>query len=428
LSGFLSGILPTTDLANSRPREAAGRTPLARYHRVMSWGEHIVTREELYEQVWATPMRQLAKEYQMSDSGLAKICRKLNIPRPGRGYWMKKQAGRKVKQKPLPPAIPGTPTQHRFSRWHDPSMGLALGDEAVALLKRENDPSMAIEVPEVMDHPHPLVRRSAGLLKRHSRTQAVLRKERACLDITASRAALERALRIADTLLKALEARGFKAEVTEPVPYAPGRYGGPSSGRPSRTGVHILGEFVEFEIVEGVNIIKKEQEPVRYNSGYTYTPRAEYEHESNGKLALKLHHSLVGLSRQTWADGKRQRVESCLGPFIAAVIQGAERERLYKVDQERVRREREEAQRRREEEARRREIERAKVADLNHRVEDWQRADQILRFLDEFETAARSRMADLSQGSETRLWIEWARNYASRLHRRSLDPDDEAGS
>jgi hypothetical protein len=45
-----------------------------------------LNREELYEQVWSTPMTKLAKQYQISDVGLAKICKKLKIPVPGRGY------------------------------------------------------------------------------------------------------------------------------------------------------------------------------------------------------------------------------------------------------------------------------------------------------------------------------------------------------
>jgi hypothetical protein len=426
--GFLSGILRATDLADfPLTRKAIGRPPSGRYHRAMSWESHIFKREELYDQVWSTPMRQLAKEFQLSDSGLAKICRKLNIPRPGRGYWMKKQAGRKVNPTPLPPAKPGAPTQHRVSRWHDPAADLGFGEEAVALLERENDPSMAIAVPEVLDHPHKWVRKSAGWLKRNSRTQAELRKERACLDITASRAALDRALRIADTLLKALEARGFEVEVTEPVPYAPGRYGGPPSGRPSRTGVHILGEFVEFAIEEGVNIIEAEQKPVRYNSGYSYTPRPEYVHEPNGKLALKLHRQLRGITRQTWADGKRQRVESCLGSFITTIIQGSERERLYQLDQERIQREHEEEQRRQEEAARLRAIEQARIADLNQRVGDWDRAGRIYDFLEECEAAARARGVNVSPQSDLGKWIVWARGFASQLREAALEvgPTDQ---
>lgn len=61
-------------------------------------------RDKLYEEAWTTPMQRLAHQYGLSDVGLAKVCRKLRIPVPGRGYWAKKQAGRSVgKRPPLPP-------------------------------------------------------------------------------------------------------------------------------------------------------------------------------------------------------------------------------------------------------------------------------------------------------------------------------------
>ena len=41
-----------------------------------------ITRKHLYDQVWAEPMSRLAARYGLSDRGLAKICRKHNIPRP----------------------------------------------------------------------------------------------------------------------------------------------------------------------------------------------------------------------------------------------------------------------------------------------------------------------------------------------------------
>ena len=61
-----------------------------------------LTREELYELVWANPMQHVAPQLGISDVGLAKICRKANIPLPGRGYWAKKRVGQAVEQQPLP--------------------------------------------------------------------------------------------------------------------------------------------------------------------------------------------------------------------------------------------------------------------------------------------------------------------------------------
>lgn len=62
----------------------------------------IIDRLELYGRVWAQPLNQLAKEYGISDVALAKTCRKGNFPLPGRGYWAKIAAGRRIKPTPLP--------------------------------------------------------------------------------------------------------------------------------------------------------------------------------------------------------------------------------------------------------------------------------------------------------------------------------------
>ncbi len=39
-----------------------------------------IRRAELYKEVWTTPIHQLAKKYGLSDVGLAKICKRYNIP------------------------------------------------------------------------------------------------------------------------------------------------------------------------------------------------------------------------------------------------------------------------------------------------------------------------------------------------------------
>lgn len=53
----------------------------------------VLSRDELYRQVWATPIRTLAQQYDVSDRGLAKICARLNVPCPPRGYWARSARG-----------------------------------------------------------------------------------------------------------------------------------------------------------------------------------------------------------------------------------------------------------------------------------------------------------------------------------------------
>ena len=68
-----------------------------------------VSREELFRQVWTTPMSRLARDYGISGNGLAKICDRLGVPYPPRGYWAKKAAGKKVVQYRLPDPQDGMP-------------------------------------------------------------------------------------------------------------------------------------------------------------------------------------------------------------------------------------------------------------------------------------------------------------------------------
>ena len=62
-----------------------------------------LTRQALYQSVWAQPMTKVAAGLGISDVALKKICVKHDIPVPGIGYWAKVAAGKTVTQVPLPP-------------------------------------------------------------------------------------------------------------------------------------------------------------------------------------------------------------------------------------------------------------------------------------------------------------------------------------
>jgi hypothetical protein len=58
-----------------------------------------LTPQQIYDRVWG---HTLAKELGISDVGLGKLCARHDIPVPGRGYWAKKAAGKRVTQPKLP--------------------------------------------------------------------------------------------------------------------------------------------------------------------------------------------------------------------------------------------------------------------------------------------------------------------------------------
>jgi hypothetical protein len=64
--------------------------------------EIVFDRQPLYEEVWATPLTELGKKYGLSDNGIRKVCKAMNIPLPEQGHWAKVAAGHVVTRKALP--------------------------------------------------------------------------------------------------------------------------------------------------------------------------------------------------------------------------------------------------------------------------------------------------------------------------------------
>lgn len=196
-----------------------------------------VTRQALYDQVWSTPMTRLAKEYGISDVALAKICKKLNVPYPRRGYWRRKETGKTVKQLSLPaiaaPAKQGV-TIHRTIR---PESVAPLSEDAKQRITAEQAPERKIVVPDRLTNPHRLLKehlaewRSPKVDDYGARSGNIRQ-----FNIRVSPASLGRALRIMDILFKALESRGYPVEIQQ--------------GYHRTLGVRINGEPITFGLEE----------------------------------------------------------------------------------------------------------------------------------------------------------------------------------
>jgi hypothetical protein len=59
-------------------------------------------RAQLFDRVWSEPVAILAAKWGISGPGLKKVCRKLEIPVPPRGYWAKLKAQHRVRRPNLP--------------------------------------------------------------------------------------------------------------------------------------------------------------------------------------------------------------------------------------------------------------------------------------------------------------------------------------
>lgn len=371
-------------------------------------------------------MKVVAERYGVSDVALAKTCRKLDVPLPGRGHWAKVAAGQKVKRTPLPPLEEGQTgyLYSQFRRRKDKSD--QYGEDARLLIGRESDPEFAVTVSDTLTAPHRLVRQSAKILRmKRVETRERHLAEKTCLDITATGEALERALRIADAILKGAEKRGYQVSVSESAEH---RTRDASSNlcfvvRPGRSSIRILDSEIGFSIIEGYDRVELEPTNRRSSSslGWGYGREPTHKHVPNGRLALKLDAGYFYEGRHTWQDGKKQRVEDCLNGFFLAAIQAAEEERLKRIEDAAREQAEYEAKLRREEAQRRAEQQARLVYDLESRADEWHQARFIEEFLEAVVSNAGAKGTAIPADSELGQWLEWARDYVQTLRSGALD-------
>jgi len=60
-----------------------------------------MSREELFALVWEKPTQEVAKDLGVSDVAVGKLCVRLQVPKPPRGYWAKVEAGQIPRRPPL---------------------------------------------------------------------------------------------------------------------------------------------------------------------------------------------------------------------------------------------------------------------------------------------------------------------------------------
>lgn len=337
-------------------------------------------------------MRTLAKEFGMSDVGLAKVCRKHNVPIPPVGYWRRKETGYKVKRPSLPPAKDGREHLDIYIRER-------LRPEFQDLA-RQTAPKIAI-APDVS---HPFVLRSEKLLGRGKLNQRglLIAKKGALAHILVSRGQLPRALKVLNALLLALDERG------QPTSWP--------KQENALLAVSIDGETVRFSLSELTDSAPHVVTPSERNHPWS---APEYDYKLTGRLQLQIATlpPYMGPIRRTWADGKRQRIEDCIGDFMVGLTVAAAAIKKNRQETEERHRQREEERKREEEERRIAEEQKRKAEIVIELIGNWEEAVRLRRFVKAIEEeTVRSGLSE-AERNDIQQVADWTREYAD-----SLDP------
>jgi hypothetical protein len=364
-----------------------------------------LNRSELYQLVWREPMARLAKSFGLSDVGLAKICRKYDIPRPPRGYWAKKQHGYQPRQIPLPKREKDDEIEMRDSTPATASQP-NLCDETTQLVAVEQQKEMRIDVAETLHGAHELVRQANQDLQaaRTDEQGIIVRPEKLVLDISTTKHTLRRALLIMAALLKALEKRGYSVEA------------GPV--------VTIMGTGVRFGISEQLDTKREPADDDDLDGPYTFRfNRFKDKRTPSGRLTLKINSGGYWLNgcRHTWRDTDKRKLENRLNQFVAGLVETAARIKQHEEEERKREELRRQAELRRQEEARQLaekrkqfKLEKARVDALLQQAKDW-RLSHDVRALVEAVREAHSASGPISPDTEIAQWIDWATRQADRL-------------
>jgi hypothetical protein len=411
-----------------------------------------LSREDLYELAWSKPIAELAKDFGISDVGLAKRCKRLNIPVPGRGYWARVDAG----QTPYRPKLANRETQ-----WHD--------DSALTVAPSQHDPerasrarfatalneaqdpnsvpsqiaALAVEGSATIPETSAPVKRTA-LHRKHLR-RGELKFERGERDgpvipISVTESVLERALLLADRLLRAASLLGWKfgeseilkekaKEEAERIRSQYGRHAPPEVPKtePELGRLWIEGEEIEFRIEERVR-----EEPRTPTAAELAREKREWGYHAPRKLSVSTGHLRVvrldseysyrGPQRHSWYDRKGRPVEDQIKDILLGFYELAILEKDRRAKAEQAARERAEAERLKEERIARQEGNAKLIKQLETDAGAWHRA----RYLRRYVRAARRRVADTaieaSYLGTTLNYLAWAERYVEQLDPLSLAP------
>jgi hypothetical protein len=353
-----------------------------------------LSREQLYEVVWSTPLHRLATQYGITGTGLAKNCARLEVPCPPRGYWAKLAFNKPVKRTALPAAQPDTKLQVTIapSSSSQPEKLSPAQTEAQQEFANALATHAKLAVPERLVRPHPII---AQWLTDHDRRKQEAMRDRDPLgrQMTKPRPFTEmdrRQHRLLDALFKALEPLGFSIK----------------SDEYRRVHFEFQGERIEYQLREKLKQVRRplteDKKRWSFNSDRGWTQ----ELQPTGLLIFTIKTWLNNGMRREWKDGSDNTIENALPEIVATLSLAGPY--LVKQRQERL-----EAEKRRWEAERRRDAERQL---REHDKARWQKLVEFARQRDEA-ASVRRLLAELKAkpqpesqigGHPSEEWFAWA--------------------
>jgi hypothetical protein len=392
-------------------------------------GTDYYNRETLYDQVWAQPLLEVAKHYGVSDVAIAKTCRKMHIPLPGRGYWSKVQNGQILKQIPLPPFDKCPLVRRRFQKPKqtqapEKTIEERLVPEAFVLeqelLLKESLPEMQVHYRPDIKLTNPYVLNTERKLQESLRKKPGYFEKGRCIssndeafEVSVGPDNISRALAILQLLCDALEQRGYpigpkpKDQEEEEVRH---RY---FAKEPHPIYAKVLDAYILFRITE--RSYKRAVAPEHRTNSYM-----THEYVPTGELCFEILTSPYSRhARHTWQDGKTLRVEDRMNEYIINMIHIATMEKENAAQNEiRHKQWLIEEEKRRELE-RLQQMENSRIKTLIEGAEQLVNTNRIKDYITTITEEGKRRLGEGYPDSDFAKWVDWAEQFLEKNDCRS---------
>jgi len=359
-------------------------------------------RQELYKSVWRAPLTKISSEYGVSTYTLARVCNKLQIPRPGRGYWRKLEVGRRVSRKPItevkdPPLAPRVrriPKDNSSNHLKSKSLDRRRAALAIEQMESKIRSCQRQRTTHALISPTKAALSETHILSRQWILRAPYGSE--CLDLRVSKRTLGCALKIMNTILLVLEEQGYSVKLV-------------ANNR--RMEAWLDGQQVPFYLREKLRLRSRRQ--VRGMN------LLEFQYEPTGRLEFRVGDDY--LSSRYVEDCEDFQLENAIHLCVGAVMREARRLEM-KAQGEALREVREEQKRKKLEQLSTRIAkEEARVRDLEVRMKGWRQAKEIRKFIREARRKPAHGDTCLS-ASRRRSGRKWMERQADRLDPFKVSP------
>lgn len=357
-----------------------------------------LTRQELFNLVWATPISKLCARFGISGVALAKTCARFDIPRPGRGYWQQLASG----LKPRKPKLPSSKAP-----------GPIVFDGTPRPLEDRSTESPSVVLRTELRDLHPAVRwLQEAMASAKTDDQGRLLVGGYTLVFCARASHSKRALLVLDAVVKALVSRGTE------VAAAPRSEHLKDQTIVLGTGDTTLALGIEEKLRATPHVPTPEEKA--HTARWGWNRHRKYDHAPEGELKLRLDHASYRFKGQkSWSDTRIQKLDAQLGRAVLGIEAALAFHRAEHEERQRVAALELQERRRRLRGERLRWYGKMLADELEDTVERWDRARGLREFLDEYD--ARLPVPFRTSGAEE--WLLAAREYVE-----ALDPFNEPGT